>query len=906
MRTITSILSFLSLSFSRCIFTIILLTPGLVFALKESPKELSRPNQGFIENKGQIIDQNHKPNPAVLYLLNMPGMNVQLRRGGFSYDIYRISNIDKHTQNNELNHHGNTAPLHHGIKDSIPQPPSSIIDFHRIDLDLVGINSDYTIESGGATSDYTNYYLGFTPREGIQNVRSFKKIIYRNIYPNIDLDFSADDKHIFKYTFIIHPGARLCDIQILVSEPSILQLEKDTLVFHTTLGDITENIPECFMTEKDSIISIKGFFRQITSNIYGFSTDLVVPDGATLVLDPSAVRLWGTYYGGPAVEYTANSTVDGLGNSFITGSTWSDINIATAGAYQTARASLALSGFIVKFNPAGVRQWGTYYGSTKGESIYGSAGDNLGNIYVVGVTMSDTGMATPGAHQDSCGCSINSTMDAFIAKFSPNGWRIWGTYYGWEGTDYIFSVAPDNYGNVFVVGQTSSSQNIATPGSYRDTYEGYNSSFLVKFDTSGVRLWGSYYTGNDLRYCAVDADGNLYATGSTGSDTAVASPGAYQTTKGGEYDAFLIAFSTTGERLWSTYYGGSLDDYGESCNVDSANNIYIAGYTESPDGIASPGSHQETFGGLWDGFIAKFNSSGQRLWGSYYGGAGSDVIHSCSGGSFGDIFFSGETNSINNISTANSFMPDYAGAGDAYLVKFNINGERQWGTYFGGTGWDQNSTCSYIAEDTIYLGGQTMSTSNISTPNGHQPVIGGQKDAYLIKFIDCRPISMAQPIIGPADICKNTTGVNYSTSSLAHAVNYVWNLPPGATLTSGAGTTNITVDFSSSANSGYISVKGLNKCGDAGDSASLYINLHARPVPVISGEVNPCTGPQYIYSTESGKSNYQWSLSPGGNITAGGSVADNTVTIVWISGGPQWIRVNYTDTNNCNALVPTP
>jgi len=58
-------------------------------------KDLPKSNSAFIENKGQIIDQNLNPNPGVLYLLNTPGFNVQLRKGGFSYDLYRISNIDQ-------------------------------------------------------------------------------------------------------------------------------------------------------------------------------------------------------------------------------------------------------------------------------------------------------------------------------------------------------------------------------------------------------------------------------------------------------------------------------------------------------------------------------------------------------------------------------------------------------------------------------------------------------------------------------------------------------------------------------------------------------------------------------------------------------------------------------------------
>ena len=75
-----------------CFYLLIFITiSSICQAAITDEKPLNHPQFGFIENKGQIIDQNNKPNPAVLYLLNTPGMNVQLRKGGFSYDLYQES-----------------------------------------------------------------------------------------------------------------------------------------------------------------------------------------------------------------------------------------------------------------------------------------------------------------------------------------------------------------------------------------------------------------------------------------------------------------------------------------------------------------------------------------------------------------------------------------------------------------------------------------------------------------------------------------------------------------------------------------------------------------------------------------------------------------------------------------------
>jgi uncharacterized protein (TIGR02145 family) len=175
----------------------------------------------------------------------------------------------------------------------------------------------------------------------------------------------------------------------------------------------------------------------------------------------------------------------------------------------------------------------------------------------------------------------------------------------------------------------------------------------------------------------------------------------------------------------------------------------------------------------------------------------------------------------------------------------------------------------------------------------------------LIKFLDCWPIDTAGPITGPVIGCEPSISVNYSIPLLAHAVNIIWTLPLGFTIVSGAGTQSIFVDISPSASSGTIWVKGINKCGDFGDSASLYVTVQQRPVPVISGPDNTCAGSGKVYTTAPGNTNYQWSLSSGGVITSGGSTTDNTVTVTWNTSGTQHVYVNYTDAGGCDALTPT-
>ena len=100
------------------------------------------------------------------------------------------------------------------------------------------------------------------------------------------------------------------------------------------------------------------------------------------------------------------------------------------------------------------------------------------------------------------------------------------------------------------------------------------------------------------RSCATDASGNVYLAGYTDSTTGIATTGAHQTTYGGGvYDAFLVKFNSSGVRQWGTYYGGTGYDDGYSCATDASGNVYLAGSTNSTTGIATTGAHQTTSGG---------------------------------------------------------------------------------------------------------------------------------------------------------------------------------------------------------------------------------------------------------------------------------------------------------------------
>lgn len=184
------------------LLSVALLAQGLLAGTTEPIKPMALPHgaqgkEGFMENKGQLIDQHDQPNPAALYLLQGPGYNVQLRASGFSYDLY-------HREQREQKRNERTGEVE---LDTVPLPSQ----WHRIDFDLVGANPGCMREALERSPTHYNFYTVGVPDSGVTFVRSYGRLLYRNVYPNIDLEFIAQGAEGFKYNFVVHPGGRMAE-----------------------------------------------------------------------------------------------------------------------------------------------------------------------------------------------------------------------------------------------------------------------------------------------------------------------------------------------------------------------------------------------------------------------------------------------------------------------------------------------------------------------------------------------------------------------------------------------------------------------------------------------------------------------------------------------------------------------
>jgi hypothetical protein len=340
--------------------------------------------------------------------------------------------------------------------------------------------------------------------------------------------------------------------------------------------------------------------------------------------------LYSTYLGGSGIDGPSGIAVDAAGNAYVTGDTQSSNFPTTPGAFQTIYHVGNEDAFVSKLNATGsALVYSTYLGGNSLDEGHGIAVDASGHAYVTGVTGSSDFPTTPGAFQTSYGGHGN----AFVSKLTPSGSALlYSTYLGGRenpALDYDAgsAITVDALGNAYVTGFTSSSDFPTTAGAFQTTYGGTGGlgnpnsgdAFISKLNATGSALLYSTYLGgsdfDDGLGIAVDASGNAYVTGGTGSSDFPTTPGALQSKfGGGGSDVFVTKLNTAGSALlYSTYLGGSGSEFGillvsGGIAVDASGSIYVTGSTASSDFPTTPDPFQATFGGGYtDCFVAKIS-----------------------------------------------------------------------------------------------------------------------------------------------------------------------------------------------------------------------------------------------------------------------------------------------------------
>lgn len=693
-------------------------TWNFAFAQKPEKIQFLSANWSFIENKGQLADEKGNILSDILYYGKDKGVNVYCRQQVLSF-VFTKTTYKKLSITPEEEYSKNHNP--EVVK----------MDYSRMDMHFIGSNLNAQIIASKQKSEYLNFYLAHTPERGINGVHIFEQLIYKNLYSNIDLILYVKDRGM-KYEFVIHPGGNPNDIKIKWEGTKPELLLDGGIKYENELATLHESQPITFIQGEQEISS--KFSLDQEDNIF---FNLGEYDGnKTLVIDPTLS--WATYYGGSESESGGSVALDDSKNIYKVGNTSSTSGIATSGAFQTSFAGgVGKDGFIVKFNGNGGIYWATYFGGTA-EDYFKSIGlDKIGNLYVLGYTES-SGLSTSGAYQTS----LSGNMDALIAKFSKTGNRIWSTYFGGSDIERAYGISTNDSGTLFITGFTQSTSGIATSGAWQTTQAGNYDAYIAGFNNKGGIIWSTYYGSSDRDVgngLSQDDSGNVYITGMTLSASGMASSGSYQSSNAGNEDVFIAKFNKNGKRIWGTYYGGTLTEYGYGISFSPSGYLLIGGHTTSSSGIATTGAYQTTKGGGMDAFVAKFSNNGSMQWATYFGGSNSDGFQTNCLTSSESIFITGATASSSGIATSGAYQKSFGGGvQDAYIAQFHMNGKLLYATYYGGSDQDGGEAIA-CKPGTVVVTGITKSTSNIATSGAYKTSYSGNMDAFLAKFQFCIP-----------------------------------------------------------------------------------------------------------------------------------------------------------------------
>lgn len=317
---------------------------------------------------------------------------------------------------------------------------------------------------------------------------------------------------------------------------------------------------------------------------------------------------------------------------------------------------------------------------------------------------------------------------------------VYATYLGGSETDMAHAVAVDGAGHVFVAGGTFSPDFPTTPGAYDTTFAG-GDGFIVKFNATGVAQYVTLFGGSDgdnIFDVAADPVGNLYLLGTTTSSDLPTTVGAFASSYGGNFDAFVAKLSPDGTTLlFSTYLGGSGRDDAVALDIDDAGSVYVTGWTTSRDFPVTPGAFASSFPGSSATFVAKLSPDGQTLlYATYLGGVSGDLPHDLAVDGGGNAVVIGGAESEDFPVTQGSYDSTRNGQTDAYVVKFNPEGTGLvFGTYLGGSDLDLPQAVAIDGVGGIHVVGVTYSNDFPTTADALSPTPnGGTDDAFVSRF----------------------------------------------------------------------------------------------------------------------------------------------------------------------------
>jgi gliding motility-associated-like protein len=846
-------------------------------------------NITYIKNNGQW-------NSTVLYQADFRGGRLFLEKNAVTYLFYPQDGLTRlHPHNRADKTHRTTSKAE---KDNI------ILNFHSVRMEFLESSSLAATTQLSNKPFYNNYYRGKDASKWVSKVPISEDVIYNDLYEGVSLKaFSSNND--FRYDFTVNPQTDASVIKMKFTGQDKLSILNGKLIISTSVGDIAQEAPYAYQVEEGKQHQVNCRYK-LRENIVAIEITGDYNHNLPLIIDPTLV--FATFTGSTADNWGMSASYDNQGNGYTSGICFGKGYPATLGAFQqTTNDTLNFDIVVSKFNSTGSNLlFSTYLGGSINEAPESIIVDNNNNLLVLGHSYSSDFPITTGAYD----ISQNGGSDIIVTKFNATGTALLGsTFIGGSGDDgvnysddegtlgslkYNYAdngrgdIILDNNNNIYIASCTESTDFPSTAGCLQNANKGMQDGCVFKLNTTLTSLtWSTYLGGsaNDAAYnLAVDNNNSVYVTGGTESLDFPVSPGALNSSYGGNIDGFLIHISSGGNAiLQSTYIGTSDYDQSYFVQLDKANNVYIYGQTSGNYPITT-GVYSNANSGQ---FIHAFNPTlSSTLFSTEFGtGKGTpDIVPSaflidkCSniyisgwGGAL--IGYNNSTSSTTGMPvTANAIQPGTDGM-DFYFLVLQKNASALWyASFFGGDNGSQEhvdgGTSRFDKSGIIYQAiceGCAISRNSLGQylPNSDMPTTptawsttdkSPNCNNALVKYkFDLNQTSAVLSTNPTSTGCAPFT-VNFTNQSI-NAVHYNWSFGDGNTATS----TNTSHTFTIPGTYTITLVAIDSSTCNMVDTTYAVVTVNPSPVLSINSSTI-CAGNTATLSVN-GASTYTWSTS---------------------------------------------
>ncbi len=478
-----------------------------------------------------------------------------------------------------------------------------------VHLKLEGASLDAAASFDHRLAGVANYYHGSDPASWQEDVATFERVRFSQIYPGVDVIHYANQSGELEHDFKIAAGANPQQIRIAIDSQCKLQLVDGDVEIMTMAGAIRLKRPAAYQMSSDKKIEVEAKYAIDGSRI-GFSLgeyDRSLP----LVIDP--ILSYSTFLGGSGDDKGEAIAVDSSGNVYVTGETASlDFPTASPGQAELGNANGITDVFIVKLNSTGTALvYSTYLGGSNLDYANGIAVTSTGEAWISGSTLSSDFPAVGNqlktrAVQPYLRGIHNTNPYAYVAKIGSSGMIAFSSLIT---TGIAYGIAVDSSNSVYVSGMGGSDLSVTST-----SFDKQNASNLIaggawfaKLTSAGVISYASHLAEGhpapitSRTGIAVDSAGLVYVSGTV-----------YETVGAPTQHAFVTRIDTSaGARLFQTTIGGSANTTGPYMALDSAGQAYVSGTTASGFQSTQNVTGTTCASGV---YVAKLNSSGTVIY----------------------------------------------------------------------------------------------------------------------------------------------------------------------------------------------------------------------------------------------------------------------------------------------------